>query len=293
MKRLLQPSCLAVLLLASCALSYAETPIVSTLTTLSIHVDNPETYNSLFRLFAKDLQWPVIYGEPWTPERKGRRSYAGVWAGNVVLEVCGPYAGESFPENVRARLHGLTFRPHDTADASAAELHRLGIGHKPPVTWSSSGKPEDNLRFVYLEDAGLTGPALAVSIQQVTNREREQSEQAAARAALSANHGGPLGLKSLREIQVVYPDAQTFRKWQGFLIPGGQSQSDRWPGGEGPALRFIQSAGKEIAAIVVQVESTLRARTFLRAHRMLAAPTGDHLEIDRSATHGVRIILTQ
>jgi hypothetical protein len=179
MKRLLPLSCLAVLLPVICALSYAETPIVSTITTLSIHVDNPETYNSLFRLFAKDLQWPVIYGEPWTPERKGRRSYAGVWAGNVVLEICGPYDGESYPENVRARLHGLTFRPHETADASAAELHRLGIAHKDPVTWSSTGKAEDNFRFVYLEDAALAGPTLAVSIQQVTNRKREQDGQAA------------------------------------------------------------------------------------------------------------------
>ncbi|MEK7755479.1 MAG: hypothetical protein AAB654_26375, partial [Acidobacteriota bacterium] len=51
---------------------------MSSLHKVSVHIDSPEAYNALYRFFEKDLQWPVIYGKPGTPDRQGRRSYAGI-----------------------------------------------------------------------------------------------------------------------------------------------------------------------------------------------------------------------
>ncbi|MDP2998137.1 MAG: hypothetical protein Q8N47_11670 [Bryobacterales bacterium] len=243
----------ALLCLAATAPICAQTPIVSSLHTVSVHIDSPETYNALYRLFEKDLQWPVIYGKPWPPDRQGRRSYAGIWAGNVVLEICGPYAGETFSDGVRARLHGLTFRPHQTTDQSTADLDRAGISHKPPF-----GNLEGGARFVVLDDPALTSPTLAVSIMQGGDRNREKTEHDAARAALAANRGGPLGLKSVKETQVAYPNAPSLAKWRQFLAP---SQPDTGPS---PRLRFVEGPQGALAALVLQVESAPRATSFFR-----------------------------
>jgi hypothetical protein len=224
---------------------------VSSLHTVSVHIDSPETYNALYRFFEKDLQWPVIYGKPWTSDRQGRRSYAGIWAGNVVLEICGPYAGETFPEGVRARLHGLTFRPHQTTDQSTADLDRARIPHKPPF-----GNAEGGARFVVLDDPGLTSPTLAVSIMQVGDRNREKTEQDAARTALAANRGGPLGIKSVKEIQVAYPNAPSLARWRQFLTPSQPGAS--------PHLRFVEGPQGALTALVLQVESVPRAASFFR-----------------------------
>ncbi len=256
-----------------------STPIVSDLHTISIHVDSPETFNSLLSFFEKELKWPLIYGKPWTPAQTRRRSYAGIWVGNVVLEPCGPYEGETFPEGVRARLHGLTFRPADNADASATELHQLKIPHKGPL---NAG---DNLRFIYLNDTDLTGPALAVSIMQVKNQQREQDEQAIARSALLANQGGPLGVKSVKEIKVTYPNAQTLAKWKQLLNPADRKSLE--------VLRFVEGTGNEIAAIVIQVGSLEKARSFLKDRHLLGDSAKDSVEINRTSTHGVRILLTE
>jgi hypothetical protein len=261
----------ALLCLAAAGPIRAQPPIVSSLHTVSVHIDSPETYNALYRFFEKDLQWPVIYGKPWTPDRQGRRSYAGIWAGNVVVEICGPYAGETFPDGVRARLHGLTFRPHQTTDQSTADLDRAGIPHKPPF-----GNLEGGARFVVLDDPALTSPTLAVSVMQVGDRNREMTEKDAARAALAANRGGPLGLKSVKEIQVAYPNAPSLARWRQFLTA---SQPDAGPS---PHLRFVEGSQGALTALVLQVESAPRAASFLR-----------QIGSDKILTPGVTLLFTE
>ncbi len=261
----------ALLYLAAAVPICAQTPIVSSLHTVSVHIDSPETYNELYRFFEKDLQWPVIYGKPWTPDRQGQRNYAGIWAGNVVVEVCGPYAGETFADGVRARLHGLTFRPHQTTGQSTADLDGAGISHKPPF-----GNLEGGARFVVLDDPALSSPTLAVSIMQGGDGNREKTEHDAARAALAANRGGPLGLKSVKEIQVACPNAPSLARWRQFLIP---SQPDAGPS---PRLRFVDGPQGALIALVLEVESVSRAAGFLR-----------QIGSDKILTPGVKLIFAE
>jgi hypothetical protein len=242
----------ALLLLAASSLIRAQTPIVSGLQTVSVHIDSPETYNALLRFFEKDLQWPVLYGKPWTPDRQARRSYAGIWAGNVVLEICGPYAGETFPEGQHARLHGLTYRPFQDTSASVEGLATAGILHKPPFDTTPGGP-----RFVILDDPALTSPALAVSIMQSGDRQREWTEQDAARAALAAIHGGPVGLLSVKEIVVACP-ASSGPKWRRFLAAQA-------PDAGAPALRFVDGPTGALTALVLRVVSASKGNACLKA----------------------------
>jgi len=55
--------------------------------TLSIHVRDTVTHDSVFHFFVDKLNLPVYY----FPVKAGTRKYAGVYAGNLVLEPCGPY----------------------------------------------------------------------------------------------------------------------------------------------------------------------------------------------------------
>ena len=77
--------------------AFGQTPALGDLHTVSIHVDGVDSYNAAFRLLSEDFGWPVIYGKLLTTEDGARRNYARIWAGHVVLEICGPY-----PEGVRA-----------------------------------------------------------------------------------------------------------------------------------------------------------------------------------------------
>jgi hypothetical protein len=232
----------------------AEMPVASDLHTVSVHVDSAETFNALLRFFDKDLQWPVIYGKPWTADRGARRSYAGIWAGNVVLEICGPYDGETFTGGVRARLHGLTFRPFHTAGESIVALDRAGILHKPQ--FDSAG---GNLRFVILDDPDLTSPTLSVSIMEVRDRNREKLEQDTARAAQVAKAGGPLGLKSVHEIHIGYHAQASLAKWRRFLTRGRADTDDS------PSLRLVEGPQAALIALVIRVASAAQANAFLKS----------------------------
>jgi hypothetical protein len=245
----------------------AETRVVSGLHTVSVHVDTPETFNALLRFFDKDLQWPVIYGKPWTADRGARRSYAGIRAGNIVLEICGPYAGETFTAGVRARLHGLTFRPFQTSDESIVALDEAGILHKPP--FDSGG----NLRFVVLDDPDLTSPTLSVSIMEVRDRSRENLERESARAAQAANAGGPLGLKSVQEVHIAYPAPASLAKWRRFLARGRSDTDDS------PSLHFVEGSQGALVALVIRVASAARATAFLQS-----------IGSERILTPGVKIL---
>jgi len=260
-----------VLMLAASAAMRAETPLVSRLHTVSIHIDSPETYNTLLHFFEKELQWPVIYGKPWTPDRQGRRSYAGIWAGNVVLEICGPYEGEKFPDGIRARLHGLTFDPYRTTDESTGILDRVGILHKPPF-----GKAEEGARFVVVDDPALTSPTLALSIMEAGDRQRAKAEHDTALAAFFANRGGPAGLIAVKEVRVAYPNASSLERWREFLAP------DYSGTGEGPKLKLEQGGPGAVTALVLRVASRRAAEAFLRSIRS-----------DAVLTAGVKIVCVE
>jgi hypothetical protein len=239
----------------------AQPSVVSDLHTVSIHVDSVETYNTIFQLLSGAFRWPVIYGKPLAAEQKDRRNFAGIWAGNVRLEICGPYPNEFAAQDVRARLHGLTFCPYDDTKKSAAELDKLAILHRIP-SW---GRPELLFRFVTIDDPAMTAQLFSISIMQVVKRGGKIPEHDSSQQRLIENRGGPLGLKRAREFRIAYPDDAALRKWQQLLGIDG----DWWPGAGGAALRFVKSDGQGIQAAVLEVES---AENCTRALRDIGVP---------------------
>ncbi len=260
-----------------------QPPVVSSLDTVSIHVDSVETYNALLELWTKDFQWPLMYGKPLTAEQKDRRNYAGIWGGNVRLEICGPYPLEFQPRDSPARLHGLTFLPHETAEQSALALDRHEIRHRPTVTW---GTPASPMKFVIFDDPAMIAPWFSISIMDVMKRSGRTTERDGLQRALLANRGGPLGLKRVREVQVGYTTAAALEKWQRLLQP----RAGLWPGAGGPNLRFSRRATRGIAAAVLEVESLEQAARALVGLNMAVVRKPGRIECN---LRGVRFVLTQ
>jgi len=274
--------CLTIVLAVTLAAN-AQKPVVSSLHTVSIHVDSVETYNTLFQLWSGAFKWPVIFGKPLTAEQKDRRNFAGIWAGNIRLELCGPYPNEFEPRDARARLHGLTFCPHDDTKNSAAELDRRAILHRIP-SW---GRPELLFKFVTIDDPDMSAPLFSISIMQVVKSNGQTAEHESAQQKLMENRGGPLGLKRVREFRVAYPDDTALRKWQRLLDMDGES----WSGAGGPVLRFVKGAGRGIQAAVLEVGSAEHCARALQDLGLPAARVSDR--VVECAAHGVRLLLTE
>jgi len=111
---------------------------------------------------------------------------------------------------------------------------------------------------------------------QVGDRNREKTEQDAARAALAGNHGGPLGLMSVKEIRIACPGSPSLARWREFLTP------DYPEAGAGPSLRFVEGPHGALTALVLRVASAPKAKAFLES-----------IDSERILTAGVRIICVE
>jgi hypothetical protein len=245
---------IAVAFLTGCQMEQNTTPIFTKIHTVSIHVKNHTTHDAVYRFLREDLQLPVVY----TPLTLGERKYVGLWAGNLVLEPCGPYSNITYATpDFTAMFYGITFESYKSSMQSATQLDQRGIKHEPPYA------------FVVISDPNLCGQNLIVSIMDNSNRCQEQVKHDALTSQLKENQGGPLGIRYIEEIQVGYTDPQDINAWKSFLAPSRQIGRYRWQLGDGPAIRLLKSDLKEIKAVVFRVASLESAVRYLETKKML------------------------
>jgi hypothetical protein len=193
MGRLLSAMLLSTLISAGCGQQRGPVPVVSRIHTVSIHFREFEVHNLLFNLLANDFQMPVVFGELWAPEKGGRRIYSRVWAGNINLEPCGPFDNIAYAtKDFDAMFFGITFEPYESSFSSAAQLDNRGISHNEPTM------------FMIVTDPMLCGQNSGVGFIDVEDKEKEKSVRDSLSSKLAENNGGPLGIKSVEEIQVGY-----------------------------------------------------------------------------------------
>ena len=82
------------------------TPIISGVHTLSVHVRDTISHDSVYQFFLHKLKLPIYY----TPVKYGQTRYVGIYAGNMVLEPCGPYQNTVYAtDSFRAIFYGMNF----------------------------------------------------------------------------------------------------------------------------------------------------------------------------------------
>ncbi|MBA7682506.1 hypothetical protein ES703_90856 [subsurface metagenome] len=245
---------IAIAFLTGCQMEQNTTPVFTKIHTVSIHVKDHTVHDAVYRFLKDDLQLPVVY----IPVMYGERKYAGLWAGNLVLEPCGPYSNITYATpDFTAMFCGITFESYKSSMQSATQLVQRGIKHEPPYA------------FVIISDPNLCGQNLIVSIMDNPGRDQEQAKHDVLTSQFRDNQGGPLGILYVEEIHVGCTDEQNLDKWKTFLAPISQLDQRRWRLGNGPAIRLVKSGLKEINAVVFRVASLESAVRYLKTKKML------------------------
>jgi hypothetical protein len=231
-------------------------PIVSRVHWITIHAKTADTFDSLYHFLAKDLQIPVFF----EPEIWGSKKYTAIYAGNVILEPCGPF--DITPINGKERLaryNTLIFYPFESARKSAELIKNIGF--------SSTGPTESSLINVTVDE--LCTDNLPVHLRDSVNlKDKGRSTLDSLNLVLSSNQGGPIGFRYIEEVYIGYEDEEYLEKWVEFLKPL-KSEDNLWLLPEKPNLRFIKSNRTGIRALVFKVESLEKAKQYLESKKML------------------------
>jgi len=246
----------------------SSTSIISGAYWITVHTRDDETFDMLYEFFNDELKFPVYFH----PEKWGNARYTGIFAGNVVLEVCGPFQIPG--TEIMARCNTLIFRPFESVEASADELSRRRILIKPD---------QKNLNVPDLE--------IPVGINPVKDP-NEISRRQALVAELKERKGGAIGLKNVKELYIGYNSKERLDRWSNFLEPA-KHQKNLWYLPEEPNLRFIEDENERIQAIVLRVESLQKATDYLRRNNILGKQSKKSVEIAKKKTGGLRIILEE
>lgn len=264
MKRVTVAVGVALVCLTGCRVGQSIAPVVTKVHTVSIHVKDHAVHEGVYRFLKETLGLPEVYA----PMTYGQRRYAGLWAGNLVIEPCGPYSNMTYATpDFTAMFYGITFEAYESSTQSAAELDRRGIEHEPPYA------------FVVISDPNLCGEDLIVSIMDNPDRDQERAKHDLLTAQLGANHGGPLGIQYVQEIQVGFTDERNVEKWEALLTPLRRLGGRGWRLGDGPAIRLVKTDLKEIKAVVFKVASLDSAIRYLEAEKMLGDRYQDGVKV--------------
>jgi hypothetical protein len=269
---------IAIALLTGCQMEQNAAPVFTKIHTVSIHVKDHAVHDAVYRFLKDDLQLPVVY----TPLTHRERKYAGLWAGNLVLEPCGPFSNMTYATpDFTAMFYGITFEAYKSSAQSAAQLDQRRIKHEPPYA------------FVVISDPNMCGENLIVSIMDNPGRDQEQAKHDDLTSQLTDNQGGPLGIQYVEEIRVGCTDQQNIDKWKTFLAPVRQLDQHRWRLGNGPAIHLVRSDLKEINAVVFKVACLESAVRYLETKTMLGDRSQNSVKVKTPDAWDLTILLQE
>ena len=241
------------------------TPVFTRVHTVSIHVKDLAVHEAVYRFLREELQLPLVYD----PVTVAQRRYVGLWAGNLVLEPCGPFTNIAYgTPDFKAIFCGLTFEAYRSAQQSRLQLELRHIKHRPLGS-----------AFVIISDPNLVQGNLVASIMDNPSRVEEAQKHAKLTAQLKEGQGGPLGLEYVSEIQVGYTNLQEVEAWAALLAPTERIKPGLWQFSNGPSLRLVKSQHKEIIAVVLKVKSLEAATRYLRMNDLLGHVSGNRVQV--------------
>jgi hypothetical protein len=253
-------------------------PIISTLHTLSIHVRDTITHDSIFHFFADKLNLPVYY----YPVKYGQCKYAGLFAGNIILEPCGPYSNYDYStDNFRAIFFGLTYEPYSTLALSAAELSKREIQFKIDAT------------FIYLTDTILCKQNITISIMDKADKIKDRERIDSLKNLMESDSADELGIEYVKEIRIGYTDEPDLQKWKTLIKPAVLENHKLWTGNNLPEIHFIKSRIKEVKGIVFKVKSLEKAKIYLLNNKLPGYIFDKEIKLDKSQTFGLSISFTE
>jgi hypothetical protein len=250
-------------------------PLFSGLHTLSIHIKDSVIHDSLFHFLTDKLKLPVYY----YPVNMGERKYAGVYAGNLVLEPCGPYSNFSYAtKNFKAIFFGLTFEPFKSLSLSAEGLADRGIHYNV-----------DGDVFIYPVDSRVSGENITLSIMEKHDKLNDRRILDSLRNNMSCGCKNELGIEYVKEIWLGYKDIAGLQTWKDLIEPSELVNNEIWKESNLLDIHFIRSNIKEVQRIVFKVKSLEKAKQYLSDNKLIMHINDNEIELDKEKTFGLSI----
>jgi hypothetical protein len=256
-----------------------QVPLFSQLHTLSIHIREVSVHDSLF-IFLKDkLKLPVYY----YPVKLGERSYAGVYAGNLVLEPCGPYSNFSYASgDFKAIFFGLTFEPYESLS-----LSRKGL-EKRKINYVSDGSV-----FLYPRDSILCGENVTLSIMEKADSLSDRNKLDSLKNLIEEQGENSPGIEYVKEIWIGYKDIEGLNKWKQLIEPSVLKHDKVWHDKNMPEIHFVISDKKEVKAIVFKVRSLKNTRSYFEANNLSVIIRDKRMELNKSSAFGLSLFFDE
>ena len=249
-------------------------PVISGLHTLSIHVLDTMTHDSVYRFLKDKLSLPVYY----TPERYGQRKYAGLYAGNMVLEPCGPYPEiEYATDSFRAVFYGMNFEVYRSLQQCRrilADLHMVF---------------QDNQNSLYLRDSILCSDNLFSALYEVRDRNKRDS----LRNILSSNRLNPSGIVYISEIQIGYREDATLQRWKEFLYPLRSGGENICQVNDSLQIKFSKDSINQVKAVTFRVGSLASTIRYLDEIGLPYSALPDRIKLEPLHAFGLTIYFTE
>jgi hypothetical protein len=254
-------------------------PLFSGLHTLSIHVRDTITQDSVFHFLVEKLKLPVYY----YPIKYGTRKYAGVYAGNLVLEPCGPYSDFSYASNdFRAIFYGLTFEPFESISQSAKGLADRKIHHQ-----AGDG-------FIYFMDSTLCGDNITISFMDKGQGKTEDKKiMDSLLFNMTKDTENELGIEYIKEIWIGYRDKTNWQKWKELISPDKLIANNIWAEGNRLEFHFIKTRIKEVQSITFKVKSLEKAKQYLFKNNLFGDFIDNKVILNKAQAFGLLISFTE
>ena len=256
-------------------------PLFAGLHTLSIHVRDTVTHDSVFHFLVDKLKLSVYYH----PLIYGKRKYAGVYPGNLILEPCGPYTNFTYASNdFRAIFFGLTFEPFESISLTAKGLADRDIHHQV------QGEGE-----IYLqEDSALCGDNITISlIDRLDTKTNDRRKLDSLRNVMNTDSESELGIEYVKEISIGYTDSSNFQKWKDLISPMKLIDNEIWKESSKLEFRFVKSDIKEVLSITFKVRSLEKARLYLLKNNLFGSYADNKIQLNKAQTFGLSMYLTE
>jgi hypothetical protein len=257
--------------------SQAEGGILAEVAVLTIHVSDTNTHEGVFRFLTDVLKLPVEY----YPEFVGGRRYAGVFAGNMFIEPCGPFSNMRYPtKDFRALFYGLNCVSDQLPADVLARLEGSRISYEkvsPQTFLIQEPAVADGIYFAIV-GRGQDTPA--------------KDNRASLRAALEATNSLGPGLDSIKEIWLGYTEPGQLRGWGRLLRKELNENNGVCQLSNEQAIRFVASDTRGVRAIVFKTRSLDRARSYFEQTKCFGRWVDGRVELDKAKTFGLTIYVS-
>jgi hypothetical protein len=249
-------------------------PIVSGIHTLSIHVKDTISQDSVTLFLQNSLGLPVYY----TPVNIGIRRYSGLYAGNMVLEPCGPYPNIKYAsDDFRSIFYGLNFEVYKSLESSERALQTLGVEHQV------------NQGSIYIRDSILSNQSVFAALYEVTDAKIRDS----LKQKLWSEGGNYPGIEYIKEIVIGYKQEINYLRWKEFLHPKEVDNQGKCPLNDSLTLQLVRADINQVKSITFKVKSLDQANQYLRQQKLYNASSEGCTSLDRSQTYGLLIYMNE